>query len=221
MTTDSAAAAIASTLLRHVIDDVFAEVGDDSEHFRAYRGFSEVAANSSFFGQITPAVLDLLDRRDDAWFPDRRTWDGVVEKALARTCRELERRLGPDPAAWAWGEVHTLELAHPLGAIPGLGKLLGRGPMALPGDTDTVWAGWQPAPGRAAPITTGPGIRFIADLADPDNTRIVLCGGQSGHPASGSYDDQLTDWLLGRTRRLHWSDEAIRASTVATLRLEG
>ncbi len=221
MSTGSVAASVAATWHRHLVDDVFAEVGGELDHFLAVSGFSAVTANTSFFGQITPALLGLLESREDAWFGDGRTWDGVAAKTLERACRELERRLGPDLTAWTWGELHTLELAHPLGTIPGLGRLLGRGPMPLPGDTDTVWVGWQPPPGRGAmPVTTGPGVRFIADLADPDNTRIVLCGGQSGHPASGAYDDQLTDWLLGRTRRLHWSDGAIAAAAVATLTLE-
>ena len=34
-------------------------------------------------------------------------------------------------------------------------------------------------------------MRFVADLADPDNTRLVNFMGQSGHPASPHYGDQF------------------------------
>ena len=32
-------------------------------------------------------------------------------------------------------------------------------------------------------------MRVVMDVADPDRSRWVLAGGQSGHPASPAYDD--------------------------------
>ena len=46
----------------------------------------------------------------------------------------------------------------------------------------------------------GPSMRFVADLADPDNTRLVNFMGQSGHVASPHYGDQLDPWLHVESR---------------------
>ena len=66
--------------------------------------------------------------------------------------------------------------------------------------------------------TSGPGVRFVANLADPDETQMTLCGGQSGHPASPQYDDQVADWLADAAAP-HWSPEAIERHRAATLLL--
>src|SRR5262249_31937651 len=150
-----------------------------------------------------------------------RTWPGVLAKCLTRACVELERQLGPDPESWTWGDVHVLVLDHPLAALPGLERVFRRGPYALPGEPDTVWSASQPitdpVTGRE---TRGPGPRFGATLAGPDESLLIICGGQSGHPASPRYDDQMEDWLAGRMRKLNWSDAAIERNRVATLTLE-
>ncbi len=101
-------------------------------------------------------------------------------------------------------------LDHPLGRLPGLARIFRRGPFPLGGDGDTVQQAWQPPSGRESGArTVGPAMRFVADLGDPDGSRFVLCGGQSGHPASDAYDDQVVDWLVGRARPLLWSAAAI------------
>ena len=57
-------------------------------------------------------------------------------------------------------------------------------------------------------------------VGDWDNVRFVLPGGQSGNPFSPHYDDQLPLWKLGAGIPIAWSDDAIKAATVHTLRLE-
>jgi penicillin amidase len=67
----------------------------------------------------------------------------------------------------------------------------------------------------------GANYRLIADLASsPPGLWAVDAQGQSGHPGSPHYGDQLTDWIAAR---YHWLplDRAEAAKTsVATLRLE-
>ena len=41
-------------------------------------------------------------------------------------------------------------------------------------------------------------MRFVANLADPDDTRLVNFMGQSGHPASPHYADQFEAWRTAR-----------------------
>ena len=221
MTASSAGAAIAATLLRQLTLEAYAETGRELERFLGAEGFSLLSPLLEFFGRTVPGTLAALELRDDGFFRDGRTWRGVIGKCLTRTCVELERRLGPDPEAWTWGEVHVLSLDHPLAALPGFERIFRRGPHPLPGEADTVWAASHPITDPVTGTkTSGPGLRFVANLADPDETLLVLCGGQSGHPASPQYDDQVADWLAGRTRKLNWSPAAIERHRAATLLLD-
>jgi len=61
-------------------------------------------------------------------------------------------------------------------------------------------------------VTYGPSMRFVADATRPDASRSILPGGQSGHPFDPHYDDQIADYLAGRSAPLAWSPEAIRAA---------
>ena len=144
MAVESAGAAIAATLLRQLTLEAYAETGRELERFLGAEGFSLLSPLLEFFGRTVPGMLDALELRDDGFFRDGRTWRGVIGKCLTRTCVELERRLGPDPEAWTWGEIHVLSLDHPLAALPGFERIFRRGPHPLPGEADTVWAAAHP-----------------------------------------------------------------------------
>ena len=127
MAAESAGAAIAGTLMRHLTLEAYAETDRELERFLGAEGFSLLSPLLEFFGRTVPGTLDALERGDDGFFRDGRTWRGVIGKCLTRTCVELERRLGPDPEVWAWGAVHTLALDHPLAALPGCERIFGAG----------------------------------------------------------------------------------------------
>jgi penicillin amidase len=61
----------------------------------------------------------------------------------------------------------------------------------------------------------GAGLRFVADLADGENTLAIIGTGQSGHPMSPHWDDQLEAWRAGGMRRL----TRVPGATTGTLRL--
>jgi penicillin amidase len=207
--------------VRQLWTEVFREASEALEGIDGTEALAELSSGLAFAARSTATLLDLLEQRDDAFFGDGRTWAGVVEQAFEQTAAELGERLGPDPAAWRWGDVHRLVLDHPLGRLPGVARIFRRGPFPLGGDGDTVQQAWQPPAGPHAGVrTVGPAMRFVADLGDPDGSRFVLCGGQSGHPASDAYEDHVVDWLVGRARPLAWSAAAIEADRAATLWLD-
>jgi penicillin amidase len=55
----------------------------------------------------------------------------------------------------------------------------------------------------------GPSHRRVVDLADLDRSVAVLCGGQSGHPASPHYVDQVTLWRDGEVRPAPFTRPAV------------
>jgi len=167
-----------------------------------------------------PAADAALLTADGAWFPNGPK--ETVEASLAAAWDAARARLGPDPAAWRWGSLHTLTLRHAFGQGRGLGARalawlldLNRGPYARPGDGMTVNLGAFPL---TAPfeVLVGPGYRQIVDLAQPDASRWIIAGGVSGDPRSRHYADQLDSWLEGEYRpmRLLSLAEARRGSVL-------
>lgn len=139
-------------------------------------------------------VPDLLENLDD--LPEE-TLRGALEEAVA----VLKESLGPDPEGWRWGVTHATDLRHPLGVVGVLRAFLNRGPYPSGGDAYTVWvAGFNTGGSSFGPVTAGPNYRFVVDTGNWDQGRSVIFPGQSGHPASPSYDDQIDLWHNVRYR---------------------
>jgi len=134
------------------------------------------------------------------------------DAALDETWSFLRTQVSANPKKWTWGEVHQLRLRHAFerlgrGPLAWVGRRLGSGPFAVPGDPDSAWTMYS---GELPDFATelGPALRYAVDLGDPDHALFGLAGGQSGHPGSDHYADALGDWLAGRPRPLwmHASD---------------
>lgn len=105
---------------------------------------------------------------------------------------------GPD---WnqAWGRVNRLGIPHPIGRAGGILGWLFNPPAAdQEGAARCV---------RVAGADFGQSLRFLVDWGRPEETRLVLPLGASGHLGSRHRHDQQRDWLGGdpegrRTRLL-------------------
>jgi penicillin amidase len=157
-----------------------------------------------------------LRERPADWFDPPRTFDGVLRETLCASLDELRRQLGPEPSRWRWGDLHMLTFAHPLGVGP-LGRLLNRGGFAVGGDAETVaQSACSTGPSYAATGSTA-SYRLIVDLADFDRTHAVLATGQSGHPGSCHYDDQMALWRSHRYHPVPFSRGAVLQSSASRL----
>lgn len=154
-------------------------------------------------------ALDRLiaDEPDATWWGGDRP--GRATASFARAVETLRARLGGSPETWRWDALHRLHLPHALGgALPGLGRLLSRGPLP--------WGGGNPTLGRARygydrPFEArgGASMRVVVELRRPPRAFAVMAGGQSGHFLSPHYDDQLAPWLAGRLDALADTPEAL------------
>ena len=178
-----------------------------------------------FHATLARFSRDLLARAgipDDAWRPSPEflhrvltvpaattAWCGeagcgpLLAAALTRAVADLAPIHGPDPAAWRWGAAHQARFEHQvLRFIPGLGALT-RIVTPSGGDGETVnRAGLRPEAGGTFGNVHGAGFRGVFDLADPDGAFVIVATGQSGHPMSRHWADQMPAWRDGALLRL-------------------
>ena len=163
------------------------------------------------------AIHRLILERPASWVPAAdRDWDGVLLGAWRAAEAEIAERLGADRARWSWGALNVMAIEHPLArAASVLGPLLS--PPAVPmGGSGTTPNVLNIGPSGNVDAAS---MRFVANLADPDDTRLVNFMGQSGHVASAHYADQFEAWRNVETRRLPFTPEAVAREARHTLRL--
>ncbi|GGL03245.1 penicillin acylase family protein [Planomonospora parontospora] len=172
-------------------------------------------------------VRALLDRPEDPFWDDVRTKgtaerrDDMLKAAMADADAELRERLGGDPAEWAWGDLHTLDLTHETFGTSGIAPvewLFNRGPLRTAGGKDTVNAtGWDATEGYQ--VNWVPSMRMVVDLADLDRSEWINLTGASGHAFHANYDDQAELWADGRLTPMRFTEPAVRQAAENTLTL--
>jgi len=163
--------------------------------------------------QTAGATANVLDLEWAGGAPDR------VEMALAATCEELKRELGPDIASWRWGDSHPLVLEHPFASGR---KLLSRWNMPVvpsSGNGATVSATshtWRRHPMKVAGM---PSVRIVMPLADLGASTLVHPGGQSGQPGARFYTSHYDAFVAGETLPLWFDESDVETHTAYRLRL--
>jgi penicillin amidase len=157
---------------------------------------------------------------DDVLTPAVETCAGQAALAWRDAVAALEARHGADWRGWRWGAAHPVVMAHrPFDQVPWLRRWFD---IELPvggGDSTVNVAHYVNAPpGGPYPVSHGPGLRLLADLATADGGRLVAATGQSGHPFSRHYDDLTRLWRDGAYVPL--MEPAAEAGSLGTVRLD-
>ena len=184
-TAESQAAAFYHAFHRHLIENL---LGSDlsPDLFFAY---------GEMLNQFIAPTDGILKNPQDTWFASL-SRKQLVERSLHDAHAELTETLGPDPNRWNWGRLHTLSLSHPLGHLKALSPLFSVGPFPSPGDGLTVNSGFYRYSNPYQQIV-GASLRMILSLGDGEESFVVLPSGQSGHPFSPHYKDQVELWRQG------------------------
>lgn len=146
-------------------------------------------------------LLEELERRPDA---------AVLLRTLRMTMHDLTASRGADRKKWTWGGVHRAAFRHPLGV-----RAWNRGPVARPGDGDTVNA----TGGANFRQTSGASFRMVLDLSDWDKSMMTNAPGEVGDPSSRHYSDLLADWAKGQYHPMPFTRKAVEEAAEETLHL--
>lgn len=201
VTSDSAPALLFNVFFSHWCKAVAAE--------RLPAEIAEFASASA--GGLAAALL----AGDAAGWFTKRPREEAIKNSMIAAVDELTKRFGP--LDWRWDKVHTLLQKHVLTGRGDLGRLLDQAAPGLAGDTTTVC---NMTPDASYAVYLGPSYRMVCDLADPrKGIWSVGVPGQSGHPGSTHFGDQLEPWLHGNYHHLAL-DNAPLASSTGVLTLE-
>src|SRR5262249_13025665 len=144
--------------------------------------------------------------------PDR---DRLLADTLERAVADLRAKLGPDLAAWRWGDVHHATFRHRLSADDATKALFDVGPVRRPGYGYTV----NMTGGGDFEQKDGASFREVLDVADWDRSVATSAPGQSGQPATPTFADLVPYWAEGRYFPLAFSRPKVEEVTESVLRL--
>ncbi|RJL20164.1 penicillin acylase family protein [Bailinhaonella thermotolerans] len=155
-------------------------------------------------------VIDALER-PDRWFGagGAEARDRLVRRTLRAAYLEVRGRLGDDPAAWRWGDLHHALFPHALGRHVGP---FPRGGSASTVDASTYLRG-------AYRSLIGAPYRMVLDVGRWDESTFVSAPGQSGDPASPHYSDLAAAWRSGAQVPLLYSPAAVARNTESVITL--
>lgn len=189
---------VATTLfevtLHHLLHNTFCdEMGDTL--FSVYNTLASIPLT---------AIVRVLQNPQSPWFDDIRTAhietrEEILRKSLGDALEDLHARLGGEIKEWQWGRLHTVAFDHVFSAHPLLKRIFRVGPFPTGGTHSTVNVGYY---FLSSPYTctVGASMRQIMNLADINDTRVILPPGQSGQLYHPHYDDQVPLWLNGAYR---------------------
>ena len=136
--------------------------------------------------------------------------DRLFNASLVAAWAEAVRLMGPRPAAWRWGGLHKVRVAHPLARLPAIAAAFpaieGAGSG---GDNYTVNARWVPK--RGFGVVGGASYLQVIDVGNWDASRYLNLPGQSADPQSLHYRDHYAPWIAGEMQPLPFSKAAVDA----------
>lgn len=166
-------------------------------------------------GVALERAVELMTRPDTRLGTEpARVRDFILLRSLDEAVAELREKLGPDMAAWRYGQpaMHHVLLRHPLSAAVDSAARAGLelGPLPRGGSAQTVNA---TAPDAQ---THGASFRLVADPADWDASLGTNTPGQSGDPRDPHFGDLFAPWARGEYFPVLYSRQRVQAAAERT-----
>lgn len=222
LTVDSVGGCLYQVVRRELLNHLYQLGAKNHDHlpWLIGRGMDPVLFKvSEFQGKDTTALLDLLANPESKLLALAGGKKAALETAIGTAVGFLERQLGVEPSGWKWGRLHLLEFPHAMSIQPPMDRVFNPRPVAIPGDTDTVF---QTSIRPEIPYNGNlaiPSYRQIVDLSDFNRSLWIKPPGQSGNLASGNYADQIAPLVEGRYFPMLWDREKVAAYATQVLEL--
>jgi penicillin amidase len=160
----------------------------------------------------TAFLQKVLTDRPAKWLPPAyKNYDELLAATADRAVTMLAEQTKSERVNdWQWKELNSLEMLHPIGREGFLKRLLSITGKPQSGTGYSV---------RAATKRHGPSMRFIANLANWDDSILLIPAGESGQIGSGHYTDQFSFWYEGKPIVAPFSDAAEAKTRKHTLKL--
>lgn len=200
----------------------------------------EIGENPVMDEQLMWSLSQLAADNHNAWWDDARTEyttetrDDILVAAFQDAYDTLIERLGSDRLQWRWGDLLAVTFtSRVIGheEFLGLGNILDNGPFPINRGPHPVNGGMASVNLTTFGIdeteteldlvaTSVTAMRIIMDLNDFSSSRTMHSTGQSGHPASGHYDDMIPAWQAVEYHDMRWDAEIIRQNASDRLELQ-
>ncbi len=220
MDPDSEAALVFHYMLLYLLEMTFGDkVGPPRTSFLGISD-SPFAPTNGFMSRAEMRLLQILSENETStWYMEAktgrpRTREQLLREALTLAVKRIRKTVGDSALKWDWGRSHQIRYVHQLGSARFLRGFFNRGPFPIGGD------GTTPLQTRHAPdfplglVQITPSYRQIYEVGDWDRSKTVTTSGQSGHPMSDHYDNQIAMFREGAYHPMAWSREAVEETTI-------
>ncbi len=213
---------IANTLLHEAFSSPLGELKD------RYLGqsYSPLARDTDDRIGALACILQWLQTRDSSdWYGmdaqgRPRNREDFVRTAVGKAVSQIRSEMGEASRKWAWGRIHQIRFVHIMGSVWILKPLINRGPFPLGGDGTSPMLASAPMGTAHGLVFVAPTYRAVMEVGNWDSMESVISTGQSGHPVSRMYDDQIGMWREGAYHAMPFTPEAIDEVTKFVLYLE-
>jgi penicillin amidase len=161
----------------------------------------------------TAFLQKVLTDRPAKWLPPTyKNYDELLAATADRAVSMLAEQTKSERVEdWQWKDLNSLDMLHPIGREGFLKHLLSITGKPQSGTGYSV---------RAATKRHGPSMRFIANLANWDDSILLIPAGESGQVGSGHYTDQFAYWYEGKPIFSPYSNAAEAKARKHTLTLK-
>lgn len=226
MDSDSVGALIYHFLLLTAVDMAFgSKLKDNAPSYSGTQQNNPLFGANGFVGKAEAKLSDLLNNYPESpWYTDtesgqERSREEFLQALFDATISRMRREIGESLRLWQWGRHHQARFVHPMGSVRLLKSFFNRGPYPIGGDLTTPLQTRHAAKLPLGLVNVIPSYRQVYEVGNWDKAKTVNCTGQSGHPLSNHYTDQIEMWREGEFHTMPWSREAVEAETVQRMML--
>lgn len=166
------------------------------------------------------AIADLLEAPDKRLGEEPQTKrDGILLETLGEAVEDVSKRLGDDPANWAWGKLHHAQFQHALSAKAddATRAQMNIAPLQQGGSAYSLMMAYYGS--KDFRNISGASFRMVLDVGSWDESAFINAPGQSGDPMSPFYRNLVPSWANGDYAPLLYSRSAVEAAAFKRYKL--